>query len=287
MSGFLTGFLVNIVLLFIFIFKLANWLKSLGLFKIAKLFGFVSITRFLFIWISFFIVLSTFGGMFYPNSVNSFAKGRTGVQIAHGAVALIFLAILYDLVRAIIRDFKNEVGTNFQGADLKYVNFNEAKLENCKFENAGTRHVNWSRVEGSRSDIDFTHPRSQLLISRDGQNGKYLDMDLSNQDLADVKLQNSNLSGADLTRSNLQHTNLSHANLSNVKAGSTDFRHVTLTGACIQNWAINAETRFDDVICEYIYFAPDQDAQSRRPLVGRFELGDFEKLIRPIMGTVN
>ena len=282
-----TALEVSFALAFIIMFKFEHWLKIFSLSKLAKSFELVNIARLLFICISLVVSLGTIGSMFNPSSSNSFAKGRTGVQMIDIALALVFLAIVFDLAREIIKDFKNEVGTNFQGANLKYINFNYAKLKNCKFENADTRYINWSRIEGSRSDIDFTHPRLQLLISRDGQNGKYLDMDLSNQNLTDVNLQNSNLSGTDLTRSNLQHANLSHANLSNVKAGSTDFRHVTLTGACIQNWAISSETRFDDVICEYVYFAPDQDLQSRRPLVGRFELGDFEKLIRPIVETVN
>ena len=91
----------------------------------------------------------------------------------------------------------------------------------------------WSHVKGTRSTIDFTHSRMQLLIGRDGKNGKYLELNLSNRHLVKVELNHANLNGADLTRSNLQDARLDYANLSNVKAGGTDLRRATLTGACI------------------------------------------------------
>ncbi len=127
----------------------------------------------------------------------------------------------------------------------------------------------------------------QLLISRDGKNSKYLELDLSDWHLAKVELQNANLKGADLTRSNLQDARLDYANLSNVKAGGTDLRRATLTGACIQNWTVNNDTQFDDLICDYIYLTPDQNKQNRRPLSGSFEPGDFEKLVDKFADTLD
>ena len=127
----------------------------------------------------------------------------------------------------------------------------------------------------------------QILVSRKGTNGIYSDLDLSDRHLVGVELIKANLSGADLTRSNLQHADLTFANLTNVKAGGTDFRYATFTGACIQNWTVNSDTRFDDLICDYIYLTPDQDRQNRRPLSGSFEPGDFEKLVDKFADTLD
>ena len=127
----------------------------------------------------------------------------------------------------------------------------------------------------------------QILVSRKGTNGIYSDLDLSDRHLAGVELIKANLSGADLTRSNLQHADLTFANLTNVKAGGTDLRYATFTGGCIQNWTVNSDTRFDDLICDYIYLTPDQDRQNRRPLSGSFEPGDFEKLLDKFADTLD
>ena len=200
-------------------------------------------------------------------------------------IAIVLFGFAIYSAREAIKEFKNAVGTNFQGADLKQVDFSHATLNNCKFDNADTSYINWSHVTGTRSTIDFTNTRMQLLISRDGKNGKYLELDLSDWHLAKVELQHANLNGADLTRSNLQDARLDYANLSNVKAGRTDLRRATLTGACIQNWTVNNDTQFEDLICDYIYLTPDQDKQNRRPLSGSFEPGDFEKLVDKFADT--
>ena len=202
-------------------------------------------------------------------------------------MAIVLFAFAIYFARRAIKEFENAVGTNFQGADLKQVNFSHATLNNCNFDDADTSHIDWSHVTGTRSTIDFTHSRMQLLISRDGKNGKYLELDLSDQHLVEVELNHANLNGADLTRSNLQDARLDYANLSNVKAGGTDLRRATLTGACIQNWTVNNDTQFANLICDYIYLTPDQNKQNRRPLSGSFEPGDFEKLVDKFADTLD
>jgi Pentapeptide repeats (8 copies) len=127
----------------------------------------------------------------------------------------------------------------------------------------------------------------QLLISRKGNGSIYSDLDLSERDLNGVELIKANLNGADLTGSNLQNADLTLANLTNVKAGNTDFSDTTLTGACIQNWTINSETKFDGLVCEHIFLTPDRDPQNRRPLSGSFEPGDFELLVEKFTDTLD
>ena len=221
------------------------------------------------------------------NAIGVFGKEQLLVGLALSVATIMFFGFSLVSAALAIQEVKNATGTNFKGANLKGVDFSHATLNNCNFKDADTSHINWSHVEGARSSINFTYTRMQLLISRKGTNGIYSDLNLSDSHLAGVDLIKANLSGADLTRSNLEHADLTFANLTNVKAGGTNFRHANLTGACIQNWTINSDTQFDDLICDYIYLTPDQDRQNRRPLSGSFEPGDFEKLVDKFADTLD
>ncbi len=220
-------------------------------------------------------------------AIEAFNKGQIFLGIGLSVLALVCLHFALFSAREAIREFKNATGTNFKGADLRGVDFSHATLNNCNFNQADTSYINWSHTEGARATINFTEIRMQLLISRKGTNGIYSDLDISDRHLADVDLMRANLSGADLTRSNLEHAKLNFANLTNVKAGGTNFRHANLTGACIQNWTINSDTQFDDLVCDYIYLTPDRNRQNRRPLSGSFESGDFEKLVDKFADTLD
>jgi uncharacterized protein YjbI with pentapeptide repeats len=194
-------------------------------------------------------------------------------------LALGFLVIALIMIYKAAQQIQNSTGTSFKGAKMKGIDFSHAILNNCNFDDAETAYVNWYHAQGTRSTIDFNNPRMQLLISRKGNNSIHSDRDLSDLHLTEVELVKANLSGADLTRSNLQNADFTLTNLTNVKAGDTDFRNATFTGACIQNWTINTGTKFDQLICEHIFLTPDRNPQNRRPLSGSFEPGDFEKLV--------
>ena len=219
--------------------------------------------------------------------IEAFLKWKIIIGCFWSVFALLSLIVVLGSFSIVFTIFREMVGTNFGDSNLKNINFSHARLDNCKFNNADVSYINWSYAQGSRSTIDFTDIRMQLMISRDGKNSQYLEIDLSACHLASIELQHANLNSADLTRSNLQDANLSYTNLSNVKAGGTDLRRATLTGACIQNWTINNDTQFDDLICDYIYLTPDQNKQNRRPLSGSFESGDFEKLVDKFADTLD
>ncbi len=132
-----------------------------------------------------------------------------------------------------------------------------------------------------------TQMKLKLMITRNGNSQTYCGFDLVDQHLAEVALIEADLSGADVTRSNLQSADLTLANLSNLKAGDTSFSHATLTGSCIQNWTISSETKFTGLICDYIFLSPDRNPQSRRPLSGTFEPGDFELIVDKFADTLD
>lgn len=237
--------------------------------------------------VAFAVSGSISGAFAVSKAIEAFNKGQTPAAVFWSVLAVLLLLFAFLSAREALQHLRESTGTDFRVADLQGVNFSHATLNNCNFDRANVRFVNWSHVKGDRSTLDFTSARMQLLISRSGTNAMYVDMDLSDRYLERIDLVKSNLQGADLTRSNLQYADLRFANLTNVKAGGTDFRHANLTGSCIQNWTINGETQFDNLICDFIYLTPDHDPQNRRPLSGSFEPGDFEKLVGKFSNTID
>jgi uncharacterized protein YjbI with pentapeptide repeats len=129
---------------------------------------------------------------------------------------------------------------------------------------------------------------------------------LSEADLIGANLSRANLSRADLIGANLSKaklfrtklfraklfgTKLFGANLRRVNALNTNFTRANLTGACIQDWHINADTIFEEVICDYIYYESGDGTtyQERRPHDPNkiFNPGDFQRLIETARETVD
>jgi uncharacterized protein YjbI with pentapeptide repeats len=212
-------------------------------------------------------------------------QGTEGTVLSTIAAFLFFCSFAF--IPTAIKGLRDSTGTNLQGAGLKSVNFSYSMLNNCNFDKADTSFVNWTGIEGVQSTIDFNDTQMELMITRNGISQNYCGFDLVDQHLRAVELIKADLSGADVTRSNLQSADLTFANLSNLKAGDTDFSNATLTGSCIQNWTISSETKFTGLICDYIFLSPDRDPQSRRPLSGSFEPGDFELLVDKFADTLD
>lgn len=76
---------------------------------------------------------------------------------------------------------------------------------------------------------------------------------LKSADLRAAILEDVNLCEADLSHANLSGANLTGADLSQVSALGAIFDGATLTGACIQDWNINADTSLEGVKCDYIF----------------------------------
>jgi uncharacterized protein YjbI with pentapeptide repeats len=165
--------------------------------------------------------------------------------------------------------------TNFQIANLKSANFTNANLENTYFNNAILTDVIWENVQGLWPRTDhiceqyfnysiLNQPEiAKLLVTGDGKGKNYTSTDISN--------------------TNLQGFDFREANLTKVQALGADFSGAKLTGACIKDWNINGETKFDDVICDYIYLESNQQKRYP-PHPNNFEFGDFSKLFRKTIG---
>lgn len=84
------------------------------------------------------------------------------------------------------------------------------------------------------------------------------DANVAGVDLSQFNLKKANLMGANLSQTNLTGTNLSKADLTSVKANNTDFCQAILTGVIIEDWEINYQTKFDNIIANHIFLSHQQ-----------------------------
>jgi len=182
--------------------------------------------------------------------------------------------------RGALEESQNETGTYFLGAKLIDAKFTNAILKNCDFRFTNLHRTDWLHANFNRCKFSgkFDNQLARdLCVSRIGINKDYSSCNLSGLNLVGANLRGANLAIANLNETNLSEAILENTNFCDVQAIKTDFTNATLTGACIENWAITSETIFTNVICNHIYL--DIEKKERQPSIGSFNQGDFEKLV--------
>src|SRR6476661_4695643 len=201
-------------------------------------------------------------------------------------------------VRKIAIAFAATGGTSFRNADLTDANFTGATLKSTDFRTANLTRTcfrNTEKLDRARvgnSILADTRVR-ELLITGKGYKKSYVGANLQGANLTgDVNLSYANLKQANLSEATLHQANLEFANLTETRALATDFTEAYFTGACLEAWNIDATTKLDRVDCRFVYLLedpkPGTDDRERRPhhINKCFEPGDFEKLYKKIMETV-
>ncbi len=131
-----------------------------------------------------------------------------------------------------------------------------------------------------------------LLLSGNGYKKSFAGHDLKGAYLAGANLNEANLREADLSEAMLQGAYLEGANLTKNQSIGTDFTNAHLTDTCLEAWTIDSTTKLEKVDCRYFYLLehphPITGDKERRPHDPDkiFEPGDFEKLYKKIMNTV-
>jgi uncharacterized protein YjbI with pentapeptide repeats len=137
--------------------------------------------------------------------------------------------------------------TCLSNANLKGADFSASSLTGADLNGADLRSAN----------LDYTYLEGATLVGANLTGANLRKADLKGTDLRGADLSDADLHGANLSNANLYGASLKLANLSGIQALGTNFRAATLTGACIQDWNINSETKFKDVICNYIFSRVD------------------------------
>ncbi|MCA2506099.1 MAG: pentapeptide repeat-containing protein [Microcystis sp. M54BS1] len=175
----------------------------------------------------------------------------------------------------------NLTEADFTGATLKSTNFNQAILNKTIFKQA----IKLELARPGNTLLANPRVREFLIDSRTGSGKDFAQANLRGAYLEGANLQAANLRLANISEASLQYANLAGANLTEVNAVNADLRHATLTGACVENWNIDATTQLDEVDCQYIYLLNGQ--KERRPSSGEFQPGEFTKLFAEMFDTVD
>ncbi|MEG4022417.1 pentapeptide repeat-containing protein [Microcoleus sp. S13C4] len=235
--------------------------------------------------------------------VEAVAVGVAGAGAGAGiGICIAWLAMAGDEEHAFVRTVAiasaTTGGTSFRNADLTDANFTEATLKSTDFRTANLTRTcfrNTEKLDRARvgnSILADTRVR-KLLVTGNGYNKSYVGANLQGANLTgDVNLSYANLKQANLSEATLHQANLEFANLTETQALATDFTEAYFTGACLEAWNIDATTKLDRVNCRFVYLLeypqPGTGDRERRPhhINKCFEPGDFEKLYKKIMETV-
>ncbi|MBG1265514.1 pentapeptide repeat-containing protein [Nostoc sp. WHI] len=177
------------------------------------------------------------------------------------------------------------IGTDFRSANLMGANLCDATLIGTNFRAA---NLIWANLMGANLmgvDLMGANLSDANLSGANLSETKFSNANLSRLDLSGLDLSGANLSGANLSGTNLSRTNLSGANLSRTQAFGTDFTSAKFTGACLEDWSINAATKLNDIDCLYIYRKSDK--QERCPHSGEFAPGEFTKRFQKALETLD
>ncbi|EKU96928.1 putative low-complexity protein [Leptolyngbya sp. PCC 7375] len=197
---------------------------------------------------------------------------------------------------------------NFQESNLDFITWHGFKYEESHFPIDEEIIILCSTLNGIGKSFSHIKVMSNLNLSNVDLHGANLEginfsgAIFDGANLNETLISNSNLkyaqfggtlmSKADLSKSDIsfaefKSTRLIDANLSEVRAVGAKFLEGTdLSGACIANWIINANSTFQNIKCDYIYL----DCSYREGTVEylqrvpreqsiNLDSGDFEKIV--------
>ncbi len=173
----------------------------------------------------------------------------------------------YTFLRQLTITFAAIGGTCFRGANLTDADFTQATLESTSFRRANLTRTCWFQAQKlSLACVGGTYLENeqvrQLVVTGEGQNQNFDHCFLRGINLRGANLVEASFVGADLTEANLQSANLSKAKLMQAHLDGADLTGARLVAACIEDWGITNETKFDKVQYEYVF---RRLGQKRRP----------------------
>jgi hypothetical protein len=78
----------------------------------------------------------------------SFERGNIQDGLAWSVASVVILIMAFVMPYQAIKRFKTEPGTNFYSADLEGASFRNATLNNCNFDVACVKDVDWTNITG-------------------------------------------------------------------------------------------------------------------------------------------
>jgi Pentapeptide repeats (8 copies) len=181
---------------------------------------------------------------------------------------------LFDLRGAKLRSAKL-INTRLFAAKLDKADLSHANLSGANLESAQLTDCKLNKANLRKANLREANLRRACLIAADLRE---VNLGAANLNFADLR--QVDLGKADLTFAVMRAVHLQDSNLKAVQALGTDFAEAVFTGACLQDWNLNAKTILDKVQCNYIYL--------KRSFGGgfidkcEFQPGEFTKKFQPI-----
>lgn len=196
-----------------------------------------------------------------------------------------------DLLRSLALTAGSWGATSFHNLDLSNVSFRNAQLANTDLRAQklyrtcfqGAMGLERARVDNRYLDLEI--PRVQKLLTHaTSDDPNYDRLNLRGAYLQEADLRRMSFIDTDLSGADLQAADLRGAILARTQAIGTDFSNANLTGICIQNWSVNDQTCFSNVVCDYVYRELDGKGEptDRYPADRNFEPQEFESLYQEI-----
>lgn len=182
-------------------------------------------------------------------------------------------------------------GTSFHKLDLSSVSFRGAHLANSdlrahKFYRTcfqGATGLERARVDSRYLDLEV--PKVQRLLTHaDSSEIDFSRLCLRGAYLQAANLRYMNFAETDLSGADLRDADLRDAVFAQSQVYGVDFSNANLTGICIQDWSVNDQTCFSNVVCDYVYRELDDKGEptDRYPADRNFEPQEFESLYQEI-----
>jgi uncharacterized protein YjbI with pentapeptide repeats len=186
-------------------------------------------------------------------------------------------------------------GTSFYDLDLSQVSFRGANLANSDlrarklYRTCLQGVVGLEKAQIDSHYLDLELPQVQRLVTQGySKDTDFRRLNLRGAYLQGADLRRLNFTDADLSGSDFKSADVRGAILARANMTGVDFSDANLTGICIQDWNVNRETLFTNVLCDYIYRKLDEQAEptDRYPLDRNFDEREFESLYQEVENVV-
>jgi uncharacterized protein YjbI with pentapeptide repeats len=176
--------------------------------------------------------------------------------------------------------------------DIRNVNLSKLNLHGICLQDADLAKSDLYKTNLRQADLRRANFYKANLIESDLRGANLYQANLvhallTNADLRGANLCEANLMAANLINVDLRGANLTKATLYLTIAPGADFTGAKMSGACIENWIIDEDTKLDRVECRYVYRkAPKHDRCPSDPSKN-FAPGEFTKLFQKILNTID